>query len=182
MSASDPIGEIFTEHSPRLLGYIRSCVHSRQDAEDILQDVFYQLARNSPDGVSEIERISSWLFKVARNMVTNFLLKKRELSLDSYDDHICENIAQTLFCGPQDAPDIVLLRKIVWQELDMALAELPPEQCEVFCLTVFDRLSLKEISQATGTPVSTLLSRKHYAVKRLRHRFHDLYQALLTNP
>ncbi|MBD5234606.1 MAG: sigma-70 family RNA polymerase sigma factor [Bacteroidales bacterium] len=172
------IDKIYSEYSTRLLRYIRSQVHCREDAEDILQDVFYQLARTTTDGEREVERVSSWLYRVARNMVLNFWRKKREISPDT-EDVVCEDIAQTLFCAPQDAPDTVLLRKLVWQELEIALAELPPEQCEVFCLTVFDGVPVKEISVATGTPTATLLSRKHYAVKYLRKRFHNLYDSLI---
>lgn len=178
MPLKNNIEDVFDEYSPRLLGFIRSQVNSREDAEDILQDVFYQLARTSADGNTEIERVSSWLYRVARNSVLNFWRKKRELSFDVEDD-VCEDIAQTLFCSNQDAPDMVLLRKLVWQELDMALSELPPEQSEVFCLTVFDGMSMKDISSATGIPVATLLSRKHYAVKFLRKRLHGLYNALI---
>lgn len=178
MPQNDSIEEIFTEYSPRLLGYIRSQVECREDAEDILQDVFYQLARSSADQGSEIERISSWLYRVARNSVLNFWRKKREVPLDA-EDPVCEDIAQTLFCAPQDAPDTICLRHLIWQELDAALSQLPPEQSEVFCLTVFDGIPVKDISTATGIPVATLLSRKHYAVKYLRKRFHDLYDALI---
>ena len=179
MPQKDNIADIFTEVSPRLLNYIKSQVSCTEDAEDILQDVFYQLARSSAEGESEIARITSWLYKVARNSVLNFWRKKRESPLDS-DDPVCEDIAQTLFCSPHDAPDTVLVRKLIWQELDIALSELPAEQCEVFCLTVFDGMPVKDISSATGTPVTTLLSRKHYAVKFLRKRFHNLYDALIS--
>lgn len=178
MRPSDSIGDIVTEYTPRLFGYIRSQVNCREDAEDILQDVFYQLSRVVTDGGTEIERVSSWLYRVARNSILNFWRKKREVPFDT-EDPICEEIAQTLFCAPHDAPDTVFLRKLVWQELDIALSELPPEQCEVFCLTVFDGMPVKEISKATCVPVATLLSRKHYAVKYLRGRFHDLYEALI---
>lgn len=179
MPLNDNIGDIFTEYSTPLLRYIRSKVSSREDAEDILQDVFYQLARTSADGGSEIERVSSWLYRVARNSVLNFWRKKREVSLDT-DDTVCEDIARTLFCNPADMPDIVFLRKLVWQELDIALSELPPEQCEVFCMTVFDGIPIKDISSVTGVSVATLLSRKHYAIIYLRKRFHSLYDALIS--
>lgn len=178
MPQSDNIGDIVAEYTPRLLGYIRSQVNSREDAEDILQEVFYQLARVSNENVTEIERVSSWLYRVARNSILNFWRKKREVSFDT-EDPVCEEIAQTLFCNPQDAPDIVLLRNLVWEELDVALSELPPEQREVFCLTVFDGMPVKDISTATDIPVATLLSRKHYAIKHLRKRFHNLYDALI---
>ncbi|MDE7142386.1 MAG: sigma-70 family RNA polymerase sigma factor [Muribaculaceae bacterium] len=182
MEVSDSIGTIVAEYSPRLLGFIRSHVGCREDAEDILQDVFLQLARCYGDEGSGIEKVSAWLYRVARNAVMNFWRKKREVSIDALcetEDHICEEISETLFCGAPDAPDTVYLRSLVWQELDQALSELPPEQCEVFCLTVFDGMPVKEISAATGVPVATLLSRKHYAVKFLRRRFHDLYDSLL---
>ena len=84
-SLKNNIESVFTEYSPRLLGYIRSQVSSHEDAEDILQDVFYQLARTSDDGLSEIERVSSWLYKVARNSILNFWRKKREVSMDTED-------------------------------------------------------------------------------------------------
>lgn len=179
MPRKDNLEAAFSEYSPRLLGYILSKVNCREDAEDILQDVFFQLARTSADGISEIERVSSWLYRVARNSVLNFWRKKREVPLDT-EDIVCEDIAQTLFCNPQDSPDNILLRKLVWQELDIALSELPPEQCEVFCLTVFDGMAIKDISSLTGIPVATLLSRKHYAIKYLRKRFNNLYDALIS--
>lgn len=179
MLQNDNICEIVTEYAPRLLGYIRSQINCREDAEDILQDVFYQLARVSNEDGSEIERISSWLYRVARNSILNFWRKKREVAFDT-EDPVCEEIAQTLFCNPQDAPDTVFLRNLVWEELDVALSELPPEQREVFCLSVFDGVPMKDMSVATGIPVATLLSRKHYAVKHLRKRFHNLYDALIT--
>lgn len=178
MLQSNNIGDIVAEYTPRLLGYIRSQVNNREDAEDILQEVFYQLARVSNDNATEIERVSLWLYRVARNSILNFWRKKREVSFDT-EDLVCEEIAQTLFCNPQDAPDTVLLRNLVWEELDAALSELPSEQREVFCLTVFDGMPVKDISTATDIPVATLLSRKHYAIKHLRKRFHYLYDALI---
>ncbi len=180
MRGSDGIRGIVDEYTPRLLSYIRSQVSSPEDAEDILQDVFYQLARVSgSDGDrSEIRRISSWLYRVARNSILNFWRKRREVPLDT-EDVVCEDIAATLFCTPQDSPDTVYLRRLIWDELYAALDELPPEQCEVFCMTVFDGIPIKDISQNTGIPSATLLSRKHYAVKFLRKRFHELYDALI---
>lgn len=178
MQQSNNIGDIVTEYTPCLLGYIRSHVSSREDAEDILQDVFYQLARVTNENCTEIERISSWLYRVARNSILNFWRKKRELPFDT-EDPKCEEIAQTLFCATQEAPDTVYLRKLVWEELNIALSELPSEQYEIFCLTVFDKIPVKDISTATGISVATLLSRKHYAIKYLRKRLHNLYDALV---
>lgn len=179
MQRNNDIENIVVEYTPRLLGYIRSQVSSREDAEDILQDVFYQLARASGEGGSEIERVSSWLYRVARNSVLNFWRKKREIPLET-EDEVCEDIAAALFNTSPDSPDTVYLRRLVWLELDSALADLPQEQSEVFCMTVFDGIPVKDISNATGIPVTTLLSRKHYAVKFLRTRFHELYDALIS--
>lgn len=179
MQQSDRLEEIYAEYSPKLLRYIRAQVSSVEDAEDILHDVFYQLARTPADaGFSEISRMSSWLYRVARNSVLNFWRKRREVSIETVDV-VCEDLARTLFCPPQETPDVTYLRSLVWDELEQALTALPPEQSEVFCLTVFDGIPVKEIAQATGVPVATLLSRKHYAVRFLRKRFHELYSSLI---
>lgn len=178
MPQNDGIHNIVAQYSPRLFSYIRSQVGCREDAEDILQEVFYRLARSSDASASEIERISSWLYRVARNSILNFWRKKHEVSIDT-EDVVCEDIAATLFNSAPDSPDTTYLRSLIWQELDAALAELPPEQSEVFCMTVFDCIPVKDISLATGIPVATLLSRKHYAVKFLRKRFHELYNELI---
>ncbi len=126
--------------------------------------------------------MSSWLYRVAHNLVLNFWRKKREISLASlFDagDEICEDIAQTLACPADEGPESIYFRKMIWEELDIAMAELPAEQRQAFCLTVFDGIPVKDISDAIGVPVATILSRKHYAVKHLRKRFHELYYALI---
>ena len=183
MGKSEKIEDIVEMYSPPLLNFIRSQVKRPEDAEDILQDLFYQLARFNDDADNQIESVSSWLYRVARNMVMNFWRKRRETSLaDLFDagDEICEDIAQSLACRADDGPEDIYFRKMIWEELDNALAELPAEQSEIFCLTVFDGLPIKDISQTTGVPAATLLSRKHYAVKHLRKKFHELYHALIT--
>lgn len=184
MSPNERIESVVHEYSGKLLSYIRSQVNSEEDAEDILQDVFYQLARVETEGEVAIERVSSWLYRVARNAVLNLWRKKGATPfslIDAEEDLICAEISDTLANSHADSPETQYLRKLVWEELDMALAELPPEQSDVFCLTVFDGIPVKEISAATGIPVATLLSRKHYAVKFLRQRFHDLYIDLIQN-
>lgn len=186
MADSDTITDIVTAYTPRLLAFIRSRTDCEEDAEDILQEVFYQLARIDDDERGGIERMSAWLYRVARNAVLNFWRKKRELSLDALyygDDEACAEISETLFNADgqeRTSPERDYLRTLVWQELEDALAELPPAQSEVFCLTVLDCVPVKEIAAATGVPVATVLSRKHYAVKFLRRRFRELYDDLMT--
>ncbi len=180
---SDNIGEIVVKYTPRLLSYIRAQVKCREDAEDILQDVFYQLARANDEAGYSIERVSAWLYRVAHNLVLNFWRKKREISVSSLfdaEDDICDDIARILACPADDGPEDMYFRKLIWKELDEALEELPAEQREVFCLTVFDGVPVKDISSVTGVPTATLLSRKHYAVIHLRKRFHELYHALIN--
>lgn len=182
MSPNERIESAVHEYSGKLLSYIRSQVNSKEDAEDILQDVFYQLARAETEGEISIERVSSWLYRVAHNAILNLWRRKGATPfsfMDAEEDPICGEISETLSRSPADTPETQYLRKLVWEELDMALAELPPEQSDIFCLTVFDRIPVKEISAATGIPVATLLSRKHYAVKFLRQRFHDMYNDLM---
>ena len=132
--------------------------------------------------MSPIEHVSAWLYKVARNLIINKGIKKREETLPAYhssdesDDEFLNDISEFLF-NDKTSPthETEYLRSLVWVELDNALAELPPEQREVFELTEFDGLPVRDISETTGIPVNTLLSRKHYAVKYLRKRMADLY-------
>jgi RNA polymerase sigma factor (sigma-70 family) len=159
--------------------YIRRRVGDDDDAEDILQEVFYQLVRNSRMPDNEISRVSAWLFRVARNSILNLWRRKRELPMPD-DGNGIDEFADMLFSRPESTPEQTYLRKLVWEEMEDALAQLPPEQSEVFCLTVFDGIPVKEISANTGVPVATLLSRKHYAVKYLRLRLRGLYEDILS--
>ena len=176
------LDKIVQDYTPRLRAYIRTQVANSDDAEDILQEVFYQLAKTTAGNAGAIEKVSAWLYRVARNAILNFWRKRREspllISEPSDDEAACGNLSDILFCPANSEPDNVYLRKLVWRELELALAELPPQQSEVFCLSVFEGMPVKDIAAATGAPVSTVLSRKQYAVTHLRARLMELYTEL----
>lgn len=184
--ASEPtkIEAIVAEYRPRLSSYIRRRVSNKEDAEDILQDVFYQLTKTLGSALNPIDRMAAWLYKVANNTIINRKNKKTEKLLSSYtiDDENAESeteIAEILGFVNDSNPETEYLRSLVWIELENALAALPAEQREIFELTEFDGLPVKEISQMTGVAVNTLLSRKHYAILHLRESLSELYDELV---
>ena len=174
------------EYHPRLKAFIRKRVNNKQDADDILQDVFYQLAR-ADSMLKPIEQVSAWLYRVARNLIINHGKKKREYLLETFgedeEQNIMEEFSTILFDNKNlsDSPELEYLKSLVWKELEESLLELPVEQCEVFEQTELLGFSMKEISENTGTPVNTLLSRKHYAVVHLRKRLKELYYDLIKS-
>jgi RNA polymerase sigma factor (sigma-70 family) len=185
-SNTQDVGQLFMEHRPKLKAFINRQVSNREDAEDILQDVFYQLIKAVENSMNPIEQVSAWLYRVARNFIINKRVKKREEELplyyanDSDDDEVLNNISEILFSKETSpSPETEYLRSLFWVELDNALAELPAEQRDVFTLTELDGLPVKEIAETTGVPVNTLLSRKRYAVKHLRKRLAGLYNDLI---
>lgn len=175
------VGTLVTAHKPRLKAFINKRVANKEDAEDILQDVFYQLAKVDT-AMNPIEQVTAWLYRVARNMIINKQIKKQEETLPSYhnDDDVLKDISEMLFSEQTaPSPETEYLRSLMWVELENALAELPREQREVFEKNELDGLSFKEISKETGIPVNTLLSRKHYAVLHLRKRLSELYEEII---
>lgn len=177
------VEEIVQDNRPRLLAFIRNWVGNADDADDIMQDVFYLLVKTLNDNVCQIEQVTAWLYRVARNVIINRGKRKSshcEVSMPAGRDgsELLEEFAATLYNDDNPTPETMYLRSLVWQELEDALDELPAEQRDMFELTEFEGLSVKEISAMTGTPVNTLLSRKHYAVKHLRQRLGELYRDL----
>lgn len=176
--------QIVDDFRPKLDRLIRRWVPNREDAEDVLQDVLYQLVKTLGNGSDPIGHVSAWIYRVARNTIINMGRKKHEEPLPVFmtddDEYIWEEFSETLFNDDNPTPETAYLRSLVWNELDMALGELPPEQREVFMLTEFDGVPVKDISKATGIPQATLLSRKHYAVKHLRRRLKELYTDIIN--
>ena len=185
MTQNQSIQETVKKEGPRLLDFIRRRIPDAADAEDILQDVFFQLIEASRL-TKPIENVGAWLFTVARNKITDLFRKKKPESLEKQlirgkeEDGEMLNLSD-LLPAQNDSPENKMLRSAVMEELEDALAELPAEQREVFLLHEIDGKSFKEISESSGVSVSTLLSRKRYAVLFLRERLRELYDELLNN-
>jgi len=175
--------EVFLSFRQRLLNFINTRVSRIEDAEDILQEVFYQFTRVN-NLINPIENISAWLYHAARNKIIDHYKKKKDEPLpSSYDeenDDAFDEISDIIY-GEETTPEIKMLRSLVFEEIQTALADLPKEQREVFELTELLDYSVKEAAEKTQTPVNTVLSRKHYAVKFLRKRLQELYDDVICN-
>src|SRR5262249_43942520 len=154
------IAETVARERGRLRNFIRSRVPDPSDAEDILQDVFYELVGAFRD-LRDIEQTSGWLFRVAKNRIIDLFRKKKPEPLDDLD-------LDQLLPAPGGGPEAEYARSVLLDEIEAALAELAPEQREVFIAHEIQGRSFKELAAETGVPLNTLLTRKHYAVLHLR--------------
>jgi RNA polymerase sigma factor (sigma-70 family) len=162
----------------RLRNFIRKRVADREDAEDILQDVFYELVE-AYRLMQPVEQVTAWLFSVARNRITDLFRKRTREGMRSQPPPVTED-GETLqldewLPSPDAGPEAAYARSVLLEELDAALDELPEEQREVFVAHELMGDSFKEISAQTGFSVNTLLSRKHYAVLFLRERLRVIH-------
>jgi RNA polymerase sigma factor (sigma-70 family) len=174
------ISEIVAEQRARLKNFIRRRVPDPLDAEDILQDVFYKLVEANRLFMP-IEHVTGWLFRVARNRITDLFRKKKPLSFGdaSVEGESGELLQiEDLLPSPEAGPEAVYVRNLLLEELELALEELPDEQREVFVGHELEGRSFKEMAEETGVSVNTLLSRKRYAVLRLRERLRSIYDEL----
>jgi RNA polymerase sigma factor (sigma-70 family) len=178
-STGKNIAAIIGRFGKRLQSFIRQRVGSQADAEDILQDVWYQLTTTVD--TEPIEQMSGWLFAVARNKIIDRYRKKKPESLDRLlsDDGDSE-LAGILLDNSQH-PEAANLRALFWKTLQEALDELPEEQRSVFIWNELGELSFKEIAELTGEKVNTLISRKRYAVLHLRERLLTLYREIIEH-
>jgi RNA polymerase sigma factor (sigma-70 family) len=166
--------ESIKEYGKGLMGFIRKRVKSEADAEDILQDVWYQFS--SVVNSEPIEQTGAWLFRVARNKIIDKHKKKSEVRLDdSFSDDESGLDLKALLMTEAKTPETIYLRNLFWEQLFLALDELPEEQKKVFVMHEMDDIPFQEIADRTGQNISTLISRKRYAVLHLRKRLKQLY-------
>lgn len=172
---------VFERYRRQLLAFISRRVGPETDSEDVLQEVFLRFVQ--VDAVNPVAQVAAWLFRVARNRIIDTGRKRREQPLPAVkdvDDELVYEVTDFLI-DDNGSPDMELIRTTIWEEMTAVLEELPAEQREVFWLTEVEGFSFRELSEDTGIPVATLISRKHYAVKHLRRRLADLYVALLED-
>jgi RNA polymerase sigma factor (sigma-70 family) len=175
------ISTVISQFGKRLMGFIRQRVNNEADAEDILQDVWYQLTATVDS--EPIEQVSSWLFTVARNKITDRYRKKKPLLLEDFlgsPDEEGEIHFKDILFDDSENPETAHLRNLFWKTMQDALYELPEEQRNVFVWNELEDMSFKEISEKTGEKVNTLISRKRYAVLHLRERLQTLYDEIIN--
>ena len=171
------ISEIIAEQRSRLGNFIRRRVPDPRDAEDILQDVFYELVEANRL-LMPIEHVTGWLFRVARNRITDLFRKKKPVSFSdtAVTDENNELLRlEDLLPSPDAGPEALYARNALFDELELAVDELPVEQRKVFVAHELEGRSFKELAAETGVSVNTLLSRKRYAVLHLRERLQSIY-------
>ena len=173
------ISEVVNREQSRLRNFIRRRVPDPRDAEDILQDVFYELVEANRL-LMPIEHLTGWLFRVARNRITDLFRKKRPESFSetaaASDDDDEPLQFEDLLPSPDAGPEALYARSVLLEELELAVAELPPDQREVFVGHELEGRSFRQMAAETGVSVNTLLSRKRYAVLHLRERLRSIYE------
>jgi RNA polymerase sigma factor (sigma-70 family) len=171
------ISEIIEEERSRLRNFIRRRVPDPSDAEDIVQEVFYELVEANRL-LMPIEHVTGWLFRVARNRITDLFRKKKPETFSdaAVMDEDGEALRiEDLLPSPDAGPEALYFRNVLLDELELAIDELPEEQREVFVAHELEGRSFKEMAAETGVSVNTLLSRKRYAVRHLRERLQGVY-------
>ena len=172
--------QTFLREKDRLLGFIRNRVSSVEEAEDILQDVFYQFVAGY-ETIESLDRVTSWLFSVARNKIIDRYRrdasrpKRADLGLQTGMDDDAPLTLQDILPDLGNTPEDAYLRDVIWDAIMDALDELPSEQREIFILNEIEERGFREISEEMGVSINTLLSRKRYAILALRKKLQRLY-------
>lgn len=163
----------------KLFGFVRGKVKTNEDAEDILQEVWYQLSNLT--NIDALENTGAWLYSVSRNKITDFYRKKKT---DNLEDYAYENeegdflIKNALLSDESNDPELAMFKELFWDELRLALDELPENQRHVFIQNEMEDKTLQEIADESGEKLKTIISRKGYAVKHLRKKLFSLYNEL----
>lgn len=167
---------VIKEYNRKLFGFIRGRVSNSADAEDILQDVWYQLSKVG--NLDSIEQISGWLFRVARNRLTDDYRKQKPALIEdqSYENGEGDLYLKDILMADTPSPEVENLKELFWEELLEALDELPENQRNVFIWNELEDQTFQEIADRTGENIKTLISRKRYAVQHLRKRLENLYK------
>jgi RNA polymerase sigma factor (sigma-70 family) len=174
----------FLREKDKLLGFIRSRVSTVEEAEDILQDVFYQFVSGF-EAIESIDRVTSWLYSVARNKIIDRYRrdaarpKRTDFELMAGQDDEAPLTLQEILPDLGNSPESTLLREAIWDEITDALDELPREQREIFIQNEMEEKGFREISEETGVSINTLLSRKRYAIIALRKRLQKFYDEVI---
>lgn len=163
----EQLADVVNRERSRLRSFIRRRVPDPRDAEDILQDVFYALVEANRL-LMPIEHVTGWLFRVARNRITDLFRARTPESLELED----------LLPSPDAGPEAEYARAVLLEALEQAIGELPAEQRDVFIAHELEGRSFREMAASTGVGINTLLSRKHYAVLRLRERLRSTYDEM----
>lgn len=169
---------VVKDYGTKLFGFIRGKVNTDEDAEDILQDVWYQVS-NLVD-IDEVNSISGWLYQVARNRVTDKYRKKKDVLLEDfrYEDESGETSLKDIFAAETSSPEMTQFKELFWEELMTSLDELPENQRQVFIWNELEDMTLQQIADKTNENIKTIISRKGYAVKHLRKKLADLYDEI----
>lgn len=177
------ISQVFDREQGRLRSFIRKRVPDEDDAEDVLQDVFYELVE-AYRLMKPVEQVGAWLFRVARNRITDLFRRRKPEPLPDGPMAAAEDgeplSLEDLLPSPDAGPEAAYARGVLLEELDAALEELPEGQREAFVAHELEGRSFKELAAETGLSVNTLLSRKHYAVLHLRRRLQRIHEEFTT--
>jgi RNA polymerase sigma factor (sigma-70 family) len=176
------VEQTVANESNRLLNFIKSRVSDKNDAEDILQDVFIQLWQGYQT-IESIEKVTAWMFRVARNKIVDLYRKKKPDSFSKIENSIHKDDSEPMLLAEilvDDGgnPDDVYTRELIWESIEDVLAEMPKPQRDVFVWHELEGLSFKDMKLRTGDSLNTLLSRKRYAVQFLRKRLSNLYKEI----